>query len=120
MGQDVDAAARGKGGFFARPGAKLIGLLLGLVGLYLTAGGAWLLSLGGSPYYVLAGIGCLISAWLYLRGKPRAMCVYLVVFVATCIWALAEVGADFWALVPRIGGPLVFAVLVILHRLWTR
>src|SRR5262249_19551210 len=74
----------------------------------------------GSCYYVLAGIGCLISAWLYLRGKPRAMCVYLAVFVATCVWALSEVGAHLWLLMPRVGGPLVFAVLVVLHHLWTR
>ena len=50
MGQDAGAAKAGKGGFFARPGAKLIGLFLGLVGLWLAGGGAWLIRLGGSPY----------------------------------------------------------------------
>jgi quinoprotein glucose dehydrogenase/quinate dehydrogenase (quinone) len=120
MGQDADAATRGRGGLFARPGAKLIGLLLGLIGLWLTGGGAWLLWLGGSPYYVLAGVGCLVSAWLYFRGSSRAICAYLIVFVATCIWGLAEVGANVWLLMPRVGGPLVIAVLVVLHRLWTR
>src|SRR4051812_11998363 len=120
MEQDADAARRGRSGLFARPGATLIGLLLGLVGLWLAGGGAWLLWLGGSWYYVLAGIGCLVSAMLYVRGSPRGMYVYLAVFIATCILALAEVGWDVWLLMPRVGGPLVFAVLVALHHLWPR
>ena len=102
-----------------RWGAIAIGLLLGLIGVWLAGGGAWLLWLGGSAYYLLAGAGCLLAAWFYLARKPsRGMAVYLLVFAGTCIWALAEVGADFWQLVPRIGGPAAMAVLVAVHRLF--
>jgi len=98
-------------------GAIIIGLLLGLVGLWLTGGGAWLLSLGGSAYYLIAGLGCLVSAWFYLRGRETAaFFTYLAVFIGTCIWAVAEVGFDFWLLVPRVLGPAVFAALVIIHQ----
>jgi len=82
-------------------------------------GGAWLLKLGGSPYYLLAGLGCLVSAWLYLTGRPvRAMQAYLLVFLATCFWAFAEVGSDFWQLLPRVAGPAFFAVVAVIHALF--
>ncbi len=98
-------------------GAKVIGLLLGLIGLWLTGGGAWLLSLGGSAYYFAAGIGCMVSALCYFtRRESRGLLVYLLVFLATCVWAFAEVGADFWQLLPRVVGPAVFAAILLIHR----
>jgi quinoprotein glucose dehydrogenase len=108
--------ASGRTGF-----ALVLAVLLGLIGLWLAIGGAWLLWLGGSSYYLPAGIGCLLAAWFYVRGRPDdALLCYLTVFVATCIWALAEVGTEFWPLVPRLVGPAVFAGLVILERLFRR
>lgn len=101
--------------------AWAIGALLGLVGLWLAGGGAWLLWLGGSPYYLVAGIGCILSAWLYFtRREQVGMWIYLLVFAATCIWALAEVGADFWQLVPRTAGPAVIAAACLIHGLFAR
>jgi len=102
-------------------GAWAIGAALGLIGLYLAGGGAWLLLLGGSPYYLLAGIGCIFSGWSYLAGRTeRGFRIYMVVFAATCIWALIEVGFASWPLVPRIVGPAVFAAIVLIHRLFKR
>ena len=101
--------------------ALLLGILLGLIGLWLALGGAWLLWLGGSAYYLPAGIGCLLAAWFYIRGRPDVgFWSYIAVFVVTCIWALAEVGTEFWPLVPRIVGPAVFAGLVIIEHLFRR
>ncbi len=100
-------------------GAKVIALLLGLIGLWLAGGGAWLLGLGGSPYYLLAGLLCLASAWFYLKGKlGSAFLCYLALFAGTWIWALAEVGLSFWDLLPRVVAPTVFLALVIVHRLF--
>ena len=102
-------------------GAIGLGALFGAIGLCLAGGGAWLVSLGGSAYYLIAGIGCLIVAWHYLTGRAvRGMQVYLLVFAATCVWAFAEVGAEFWQLLPRIAGPAFFAVLALLHWLFAR
>ena len=71
-------------------GAWLIGLLLGLIGPWLAGGGAWLLSLGGSSYFAMAGLGCLLAAFFYLRQRRTpGMATYLVVFTGTCIWAAA-------------------------------
>ena len=99
----------------------LLAILFGLIGLWLAVGGGWLLWLGGSAYYLPAGIGCLLAAWFYLRGRPDAgFRSYLAVFVLTCVWARAEVGTDFWPLVPRVVGPAVFAGLVVIERLFRR
>ena len=91
-----------------------LGIFLVLVGLILSLGGAWLLSLGGSFYYILTGLGCLVSGVLICRGRRLGGLIYLAVFAATLVWALWEVGTDFWQLLPRIGGPLVVAIYVLM------
>ena len=59
---------------------------------------------------------CSSDLWYYFRGRAKAAAlVYLAVFIGTCIWALAEVGMDFWLLSPRVLGPAVIAALVIVH-----
>lgn len=99
--------------------SRAIGSLLGIIGLWLAGGGGWLVALGGSAYYLMAGIGCLISAGLYMARRETLGCiVYLLVFATTCIWALVEVGGDFWQLLPRIAGPAVFAAIVLVHGLF--
>ena len=82
-----------------------VGALLLLMGLVLTAGGIWLATLGGSLYYLLAGMALAISGWLILRRSAAGVWLYVAVFVVTVIWALWEVGLDAWALVPRIFAP---------------
>jgi quinoprotein glucose dehydrogenase len=93
---------------------RLLGALLVLIGLMLGVGGAWLTVLGGSPYYVLAGLGLLVAGVLILRLKPAGATVYFVVFALTLVWALWETGLDGWALVPRLVAPLVILLLVVL------
>lgn len=101
-------------------GAVAIGLMLGLIGLWLFGGGIWLLTLGGSAYYAIAGAICLVSALCYCRGRVGGgRLLYLLLFAGTCVWAVGEVGLDFWQLTPRVAGPLVFAVIVALHGLFS-
>ena len=90
-----------------------VGALLLLMGLVLTAGGIWLATLGGSLYYLLAGMALAISGWLILRRSAAGVWLYVAVFVVTVIWALWEVGLDAWALVPRIFAPGVLLILVL-------
>ena len=70
--------------------------------------------LGGSIYYLLAGLGLIASGFLLFRGRTTGAWVYLGVFGLTLVWALWEVGLDGWALVPRVIGPAVLAILVLL------
>jgi quinoprotein glucose dehydrogenase len=101
-------------------GGLLIALMLAVLGFCLVLGGAWLTLLGGSFYYLIAGLSCLIASWLYLRGSQAACYAFLAIVLGTCIWAIVEVGLDFWQLVPRIAWWLVLATVVMLHRLWSR
>jgi quinoprotein glucose dehydrogenase len=94
--------------------AAILGAALVLIGLVLAAGGAWLAALGGSLYYLLAGVGLVVSGVLIIRGRPIGAYVYLGVFALTVVWALWEAGLDPWALVPRVAGPAVLAILVLL------
>ena len=92
----------------------LLGGLFALIGLVLAIGGAWLAILGGSIYYLLAGLGLVASGALLVRRRTLGAWVYLGVFALTVLWAFWEVGLDGWALVPRIIGPAVLAILVVL------
>jgi quinoprotein glucose dehydrogenase len=73
-----------------------------LSGLYLVLGGIWLVKLHGSPYYIIAGLAMLVTAWLLYRRRTSALLLYAVFLLGTTIWGLWEVGSDFWALTPRL------------------
>lgn len=88
--------------------------IIGLLGLFLLVGGAYLLSLGGSIYYVIAGIALIATAVLLWRGNSVALLVYALLLAGTMIWALWEVRLDFWQLAPRGDILLVLGVLLLL------
>ncbi len=92
----------------------VLGGVIALIGVVLTIGGAWLAALGGSFYYLLTGLAMIVSGLLLIRRRAIGGWTYVVIFVLTVIWALAEAGADNWALVPRIVAPLVLLVAVFL------
>ncbi|MCA8166225.1 glucose/quinate/shikimate family membrane-bound PQQ-dependent dehydrogenase [Burkholderia gladioli] len=89
-----------------------------LAGLYLLIGGAWLVAIGGSAYYVVAGIVLLVFAWLVRGRRAVALTLYALLLVGTAIWAVGESGFDFWALAPRSGVLVIFGVwlLVLVTR----
>ncbi|ERO64043.1 glucose dehydrogenase [Pseudomonas piscis] len=88
------------------------------MGLALLAGGIKLSMLGGSLYYVLAGIGLTLTGLLLLAGKRAALGLYALVLFASTIWSLWEIGLDWWQLVPRLS--LWFALGVVLLLPWFR
>ncbi|SAK50391.1 glucose/quinate/shikimate family membrane-bound PQQ-dependent dehydrogenase [Caballeronia ptereochthonis] len=93
-------------------------LFTALTALYLLVGGAWLLSLGGSAYYVVTGVVLLGVTWLLYRRSPAALVLYALVLVGTAIWAISESGTDFWALAPRSGVLVLFGVWLLLLVSW--
>ncbi|MFT4021038.1 MAG: PQQ-binding-like beta-propeller repeat protein, partial [Acinetobacter sp.] len=122
-------------------------VLLAVIGLILLGGGLWLASLGGSLYYVIAGIALLASAVLLFRRSAASIWVYTVLTLGTLIWGVWEAGTDFWALAPRLdilgivglwllipavtrgiqsvkqsrtalGGTLVLAILVLIYSIF--
>jgi len=90
----------------------VIVIALGLTGAVQLAGGAYLIVLGGSPYYAIAGLVLLVSAALIWRRQRRGIELYAVYLLLTLAWAFWEAGTDAWALLPRIGLPLAFGLLL--------
>ncbi|TRO38260.1 glucose/quinate/shikimate family membrane-bound PQQ-dependent dehydrogenase [Pseudomonas putida] len=97
---------------------SLLGLLLGIMGIALTIGGVQLGILGGSLYYLLAGIGIAATGALLIVGSSSAFMFFAVVLFTTNIWSVAEVGLDWWQMVPRLS--LWFVVGVVMLLPWTR
>ncbi len=107
-----DGIGRGLGG--GGWAAWLLGAVFILIGLVLTVGGGWLIALGGSAYYLLAGLGLIASGVFLLRRRALGAWIYLAVYVLTLIWAIWEVGLAGWPLVPRVVAPSVLLVLLFL------
>ena len=84
----------------------LTAALIAIIGLVLTGGGGWLLSLGGSPYYLVTGLAFLATAILLFRRSGAALWLYALVILGSLGWAVWEVGFDWWQLGPR-GGVIV-------------
>jgi quinoprotein glucose dehydrogenase len=92
----------------------LLAIVVILLGIVLGAGGIWLIALGGSWYYLLAGIGLIVSGGFMLAGSLWGVWLYLLTYVLTWIWAVWEVGFDGWPLVPRVVAPTVLGIVVLL------
>src|SRR4030095_10293088 len=70
--------------------------------------------LGGSWYYLIAGVMLLAAGYLISKGSIAGLYTYAGAFALTCVWALWEVGLSGWQLIPRLVAPFVFLVLAIL------
>ncbi|WP_082101993.1 membrane-bound PQQ-dependent dehydrogenase, glucose/quinate/shikimate family [Devosia psychrophila] len=105
-------AQTGRGfGYWA---SMLLAVVMALFGIAILAGGAWLITLGGSWYYGIAGLGLLTSAWFIFRHSMLGVWIYLATFLFTLVWALWERGFNGWAQVPRLVAPTVILILVLL------
>jgi quinoprotein glucose dehydrogenase len=100
----------------SRPILLVSGLVYGLIGLALAAGGAWLAVLGGSLYYLIAGAGILVTGALLVARRPAALWVFAAVLIGTLAWAVAEIGFDWWPLAAR--GDVVFLLGLWLLTPW--
>lgn len=88
--------------------------VLGVVALMLVVGGIRLLTLGGSAYYLIAGVAMGATAALLRRRAQAAYALYAALFIGTLAWALWEAGLDWWPLAARMGLMFVLGVLLLL------
>ncbi|MBM6576004.1 glucose/quinate/shikimate family membrane-bound PQQ-dependent dehydrogenase [Microvirga sp. SRT01] len=91
-------------------------VVVGLFGLATLIGGGLLIAVGGSWYYVIAGLAMLATAWLLWRRNPAALHLFAALVIGTVIWAVAEIGFDWWPLVPR--GDIIFLIGAFLLTPW--
>jgi quinoprotein glucose dehydrogenase len=92
----------------------IFGGFLALIGALLVYGGVKLVLLDGSAYYGLAGVACLLSGVLIIKGSPRGLALYAAFILATIAWSLWEAGFAFWQLLPRLAGPALLALVMAL------
>ncbi|HVO01496.1 MAG TPA: glucose/quinate/shikimate family membrane-bound PQQ-dependent dehydrogenase [Candidatus Cybelea sp.] len=98
--------------------AQITGIVYAVIGLAIGGGGAWLIALGGAWFYLLAGLGILLTGFLLFAGRREALWLFAVVLVGTLIWAIAEIGFDWWPLAAR--GDVVFPMALWLLTPWVR
>lgn len=92
----------------------IIALIILVLGTALGLGGIWLTVLGGSWGFVILAVPLLLSAVLLLRRRRSGLAVYALAIALTLVWALWEVGFDWWALAPREGLIVVLGMLLLL------
>ncbi len=92
-------------------GRLVYGLILIAIGAALALGGIKLLSLGGSFYYLPAGLAAAVSGVAVLTGRWRlGGWIWFWLIAVTLVWALAESGLNGWALMPRLLSPFVLGL----------
>jgi len=88
--------------------SKIFPIILFVIAFPLVLGGLQLLFLGGSLYYLVAGLALAYSGWCFWHEDPQGSLVYAILLFLTIAWSFMEAGTNLWALAPRI---LPFAVL---------
>lgn len=88
----------------------VLSVLFFLLGIALMVGGGWLLSLGGSLYYLLAGVALVAVSFTLRRSHRLANGLYAALLIGTLVWALQESGLSWWPLATRMGMLLVLAI----------
>ncbi|MDG5498430.1 glucose/quinate/shikimate family membrane-bound PQQ-dependent dehydrogenase [Marinobacter sp. BGYM27] len=88
----------------------IMAIIFVLMGVTLLAGGAWLITLGGSWYYAPAGIALVVTGCLVMRKRTSAQLVYALFLLFSAVWAIWESGLDWWPLAARLGVFLLLAI----------
>ena len=86
----------------------VVGGLILLIGLILGGGGTYLLTLGGSAYFLLMGLAMVVAGFMIIKRQPLGAWIYAAALVLTAIWAVWDAGWAFWPLVSRV---LTFSVI---------
>ena len=101
---------------------RTIAIVIGAIGLPMTWFGAELAFVGGTPYYVVAGILMSFSAVELWRARPRGFYLFSAVLLLTLSWAVYEAGTEFWLVGSRVWLVgilwLVLCTPMIRRRLW--
>ena len=97
-----------------------LGIIILLAGLFMLAGGSYLIALGGSWYFAFAGLGMTLGGLQLVRRRASGAVVFLLVFLASVVWSVWDVGFAFWPLFSRLVALAVLALFVLLAMPWLR
>jgi quinate dehydrogenase (quinone) len=81
---------------------RIFAALILLIAAAFLFGGIQLIGVGGSWYYLIAGLALAAAGVLIWRRKRAGAQLYGVLLAVTFLWALFEAGGDLWALMPRV------------------
>lgn len=81
---------------------RITAVAIGLFAATLLWQGVGLAANGGTPYYAIAGLAMLFSAWDLFAGRPRGFVTFSGVLLFTLAWAVYESGTGFWTVGSRI------------------
>lgn len=81
---------------------RIYAIVLIAIALALLFGGVQLALLGGSLYYVFAGVALAVTAVLMWQQRREAIALYAAIVAVTIAWSIWEVGFDGWSLMPRL------------------
>jgi quinoprotein glucose dehydrogenase len=84
-----------------------------LTGTYFSIGGVWLLCAGGSAYYLVTGLALIGTGVLVFLRSAWALWTYTAIILGSVLWALGEVGLDWWQLAPRGDFIVLLGVLLV-------
>lgn len=90
----------------------LVAIILLASGLFCTIYGFKLIALGGSWYFAIMGLVQIITSLLLFRQSTKGAWLYGLAYALTLIWALYEVGLQFWPLFSRLMVFTGFAMLI--------
>lgn len=80
----------------------VLGMVVLAAGLFMLVEGGYLVTLGGSWYFLLAGFGLVVAGVLTVLRRPLGTVVYLAVVAATIVWSVWDAGFAFWPLFSRL------------------
>lgn len=101
----------------AAPAARLtpprtLGILLTILGTLLAGVGALMLVSSSRPtaYFLVEGIGMVVSGLLIASGKRAGIYVYFVTFAVILMWSLVETEGVVGKLLPRVALPAIIGL----------
>ncbi len=99
---------------------RILGVIIGLIGLALGAGGMQLIFVGGTWSYLPLALLLIASGVFAVMRRMVALPIYGAALVYALVWGLIEVGLDWWALAPRGGLFIVLGLAMLTVVFWTR
>jgi len=94
----------------------VLGACILAAGLFFGYHGARLVALNGSWYFVVCGVVLAISGIQIARRRANGGLLFALALVGTAIWAVIDVGLQFWPLVSRVLVFVGFGILVALSQ----